>query len=219
MKTQYLEAAAHQTANKGKCLEIACLNLTDPTLSRYYRMKNLFLVACSAEDWYERERARREIDRIWSTANRLTNADDEPAQKALHELRGELDGLTEQLKAEAPGEVDETLLSEAADEGEEDRRSETDEYGDTEEAVREAERVVFGDDSNIIAMYERSAAAGRAAREARERERALGEGSEGQASVMALTGITPGSSEDGIQASGEGVRSGSSKEQGHPGGE
>lgn len=37
------------------CLEIAKLNLTDPTLSRYWTIKNLLLVASVEDDWIEAE--------------------------------------------------------------------------------------------------------------------------------------------------------------------
>lgn len=78
--------------------------------------------------------------------------------------------MKEEVQASAPGKINEDLLvkgSDAEDDAFSDA-SETEVYGDDEAAVRAAEMEVFGDDRNIIAMYHRAAAAGRAAREARE---------------------------------------------------
>lgn len=176
METQYLEAVNAEGLEKR--LQVARLNLTDPNLSRYYRMKNLLLVAGAEDDWYERERSRRDIVEIWRTANQLTDEGDEPAQKALGEIREKLNDLTQRLHESAPVPIDESLLAEALgddDDAGSEAPSETDVYGDDQASVRAAELEVFGDDSNIVAMYERAAAAGRAAREAREEAAARGD--------------------------------------------
>lgn len=72
--TRSLDAVARLQADDfERCIQLAKDNLTDPTLPRYYRMKNLLLVASSEDDWYVAERCRLEVEQIWYTVNRLTD--------------------------------------------------------------------------------------------------------------------------------------------------
>jgi hypothetical protein len=64
------------------CIGLAKYNLTDPTLSRYHRMKTMILVAGATDDWYEGEEGenyRRQAEQLWFATRRLypTEADAE----------------------------------------------------------------------------------------------------------------------------------------------
>ena len=70
-----------------ECIDCAKYNLTDPTLSRYWRIKNLLLIGKVTDDWYEGEERRRQAEHVWYVANRMTREDEHEAKEALQELR------------------------------------------------------------------------------------------------------------------------------------
>lgn len=52
----YAEAYAHYEADDlEKAVEVAKYNLTDPTLPRYWQVKNCILIVCASTDWDEAE--------------------------------------------------------------------------------------------------------------------------------------------------------------------
>ena len=114
-------------------------------------MKNLLLIASVEDDWYEGERIRREVEQIWYTARRLTiERGENDAMSTLEELRSDMDELAENLKEDAPEEVDEDLL--IGDGNVIEDLLEDEELLEDPDAVREAEVEVFGPDVNIMAM-------------------------------------------------------------------
>jgi len=61
--TDYKAAAAHfATEDFDQCIAMARQNLQDPTLSHYFRAKNLLLIASAEDDWYAGERCRRHVE-------------------------------------------------------------------------------------------------------------------------------------------------------------
>lgn len=141
METQYLEAVEHlDKDNKWKACEVAQYNLTDPGLSRYYRMKNLILVVRTSDDWYARARHLHKADKIWHTTDHSTKENETTALQALREIRTELDMLQQNSTETAPENVDKQRLSGDSDDDDDDARSI---FSETE---------VFGDDSAASMM-------------------------------------------------------------------
>lgn len=59
--TEYRDAVCQFRADQyDDCIALARYTLTDLTLPRDHRMKNLLLIAWAENDWYEAERCRRE---------------------------------------------------------------------------------------------------------------------------------------------------------------
>lgn len=178
---QYHEAVAHFRADEfDQCIRLTKHNLSDPSLSRYHRMKNLILLASVEDNWYpvrswqssysaphrvkcallifapitwQAERYRLQAEQIWYTTNRLLN--DEESKAALQQLRSDLDELKGTQEADAPDEVDHAILFEREHD---DALMDEDEAVDMEEQwfedpeeVRAAEEEAFGPDINVIA--------------------------------------------------------------------
>ncbi|KAK5676818.1 hypothetical protein LTS10_010582 [Elasticomyces elasticus] len=106
----YLEAVeAFEAEQFDRCLSVIRYNLTDPTLPRYYQIKNLMLYVAAEDNWYPAERRRLEAERIFLTATRLTQPGEE-AESVLQALRSDLDELAKTQAEQAPEEVEEERL-------------------------------------------------------------------------------------------------------------
>lgn len=68
-------------------------NLTDPTLPRYFQIKNLILIVSSEHDWAAAEQRRLEAERVYSMSLSLTKKKEVAELQALAALREELDDL------------------------------------------------------------------------------------------------------------------------------
>ena len=168
---RYREAVAHLHSERfDECIEQAKDNLNDPTLSRYYRMTNLLLIACAENDWYEGERYHRQAEYVWYTANRLTEEEDEAAQTALREVRGDLDDLAVRQEEDALDETDEDLLRGSDNEMDVDDAIDFDEECADEDPSEDPGAVCAPEDEPFVSDAEASLNRAAAAEEARTSE-------------------------------------------------
>lgn len=56
-------------------------------------MKNLILYVSAEDDWHIAEQYRLSAEQLWKVTNDLTRPEEKEEQKALAELRGDLDQL------------------------------------------------------------------------------------------------------------------------------
>lgn len=135
-------------------------------MPRYYKIKNLLLVASVSDDWYKAEGCRRAAEHIWNVAHTMTRGDEAAAVEALRELRGCLDDLKVELDDQRPEDFDEYFVYEnLSGEGYKEGKFELE---DTE-AVHEAEERVWGSRADMARYFEEAGATGKSARQARER--------------------------------------------------
>lgn len=172
-----------QMQDPERCISIARYNLTDPTLPRYYRMKNLLLIASASQDWYEAERIRERVGRIWCDSNRLTDDNDGVGQSALREIRGALDQLKIYQVENAPKDINESLLTSGGDEDEDmdtvvQEAREREYYEDPEELAA-ADGAVLGTTVKDTATTEASIAG----QYGRSQMKSLMEGSEATSTI------------------------------------
>ncbi|KAK5173916.1 uncharacterized protein LTR77_002597 [Saxophila tyrrhenica] len=118
-KQQYNVAVGYfNEGNYEKCIAKARLTLTDDTLSRYSRVRNLLLIVSAEDNWYPTERCHRRAERVWHAANMLTKPDSGKGQAVLRKLRTKLDELRAHLDETAPSEVDEGRIIDDNSDGE-----------------------------------------------------------------------------------------------------
>lgn len=70
-------------------------NLTDPTLPRYFQIKNRILIVSAEHDWAVAEQYRIQSERIYAEAVSLTKPKEIAEKRVLAALRIELDELKE----------------------------------------------------------------------------------------------------------------------------
>ncbi|KAK6434274.1 hypothetical protein LTR95_009538 [Oleoguttula sp. CCFEE 5521] len=96
-------------------------NLADIYIPRYWRMKNMLLVAAALDDWYPAERMRLEIEGWWKHTERLCDPNDDEDRAAMANIRVGLDELQAILKSQAPDPVDQDRIRDGSgDEVDED---------------------------------------------------------------------------------------------------
>ncbi|KAK5174637.1 uncharacterized protein LTR77_001719 [Saxophila tyrrhenica] len=109
---QYLEAVYHfNNGETERCVSVAKLNLTDPTLPRFYQMKNMILLATAEEDWYEAVKWRKKTETLWKATKAMTPSNEQEAQAALGQLRDSIRYWRERHEERAPATIDEARLA------------------------------------------------------------------------------------------------------------
>lgn len=118
-----------------RCIELAEHHLTRLNLPRYYRMKNLLLIAAAEDDWYRAERIRLQVEQIWLTAKRMLDPDkdNEASERGLREVREALDQLKGFQEEDAPSPVHLRLLAEPDSDEEEDEEEREEEWEEDED--------------------------------------------------------------------------------------
>lgn len=87
------------------CRDTARRNLADPTLSRYWQIRNLLLIACAEFRWIEAEQCRLRAEIIFEEAKSSTKPSERVPTHILDQLRSHLDQSKELQDEDRPEDI------------------------------------------------------------------------------------------------------------------